>query len=94
VTQRFHFTPTEIRVALFVFAAFALGLVTKCYRDVHSSPVPVQNRAGTTMTSRSTSKKMYESPALNGSDAARRTQRSAEKHNLPDSAPEEEYQQK
>jgi len=84
--QRFRLTPTEKRVAVFVVAAFVLGLATKCYRDAHPSPAPVQNRARTTMTSTST----HWTPA----DATRRTQRSAEKHHLPDSAPEQEYQQK
>lgn len=35
--QRFILTPTEKRVAVFIVAAFVLGLATKCYRDVHSS---------------------------------------------------------
>jgi hypothetical protein len=38
--QKFILTPTERRVAAFVVAAFVLGLVTKCYRDAHSSPTP------------------------------------------------------
>src|SRR5205807_3512770 len=54
VRQRFRLTPTEKRVAVFVLAAFLLGLATKCYRDAHPSPAPVQNRARTTMTSTST----------------------------------------
>jgi hypothetical protein len=36
--QRFRLTPTERRVAVFVAAAFVLGLITKCYRDAHPSP--------------------------------------------------------
>lgn len=40
VRQRFRLTPTEKRVAVFVVAAFVLGLATKCYRDAHSSPPP------------------------------------------------------
>ena len=52
--QKFILTPTEKRVAVFVVAAFALGLATKCYRDAHPSPAPVQNRARTTMTHTST----------------------------------------
>ncbi|PYJ02693.1 MAG: hypothetical protein DMF00_00825 [Verrucomicrobia bacterium] len=35
VRQRFRLTPVEKRVALFIIAAFALGLVTKCYRHPH-----------------------------------------------------------
>ena len=38
--QRFRLTPTEKRVAMFVAAAFTLGLITKCYRDAHPSPTP------------------------------------------------------
>src|SRR6266513_309792 len=44
--QRFRLTPTEQRVAVFVLAAFALGLATKCYRDAHPSPVPSQSNPG------------------------------------------------
>jgi hypothetical protein len=36
--QRFRLTSTERRVAVFVFAAFVLGLATKCYRDAPSPP--------------------------------------------------------
>ena len=46
VTQRFRLTPTEIRVALFVFAALGLGLLTKCYRDAHPSPAPAAREMG------------------------------------------------
>jgi hypothetical protein len=35
VREKFRLTPTERRVALFIIAAFVLGLVTKCYRDAH-----------------------------------------------------------
>jgi hypothetical protein len=38
VRQRFRLIPTEKRVAVFVLAAFMLGLITKCYRDAHPSP--------------------------------------------------------
>ena len=31
VRQRFRLTPMEKRVAVFVLAAFVLGLITKCY---------------------------------------------------------------
>ena len=40
VRHRFRLTPTEKRVAVFVVAAFVLGLATKCYRDAHASPTP------------------------------------------------------
>jgi hypothetical protein len=45
VRQRFRLTATEKWVALFVLAAFVLGLITKCYRDSHRSPVPSQSAA-------------------------------------------------
>jgi hypothetical protein len=35
--QRLLLTPTEKRVVVFILAAFALGLGTKCYRDAHPS---------------------------------------------------------
>jgi len=44
VRQRFRLTPTEKRVAVFVLAAFVLGLATKCYRDAHSSPTPAARK--------------------------------------------------
>jgi hypothetical protein len=44
VRQRFRLTPTERRVAVFVVAAFVLGLVTKCYRDAHPSPTPAAGK--------------------------------------------------
>jgi hypothetical protein len=44
VRQRFRLTPMEKRVAVFVVAAFVLGLVTKCYRDAHSSPTPAAGK--------------------------------------------------
>src|SRR5439155_9114157 len=45
VRQRFRLTPTEKRVAVFVLAAFLLGLVTKCYRDAHPSPAAIESNA-------------------------------------------------
>ena len=42
--QRFRLTPTEKRVAVFVVAAFVLGLATKYYRDVHPSPAPAARK--------------------------------------------------
>jgi hypothetical protein len=44
VRQRFRLTPTEKRVAVFVVAAFVLGLATKCYRAAHSSPTPAERK--------------------------------------------------
>src|SRR5262245_34605483 len=81
VRQRFRLTPTERRVVVFVIAAFALGLITKCYRDAHPSPTPVQTHSGTTMTSRSRSTRTSKK-------ADERTRNSAEKLNLSDSAAE------
>ena len=42
--QKFILTPTEKRVAVFVVAAFVLGLGTKCYREAHSSPPPAAGK--------------------------------------------------
>jgi hypothetical protein len=44
--QKFLLTPAEKRVAVFILAAFLLGLGTKYYRDVHSSPPPPQSNVG------------------------------------------------
>jgi len=79
--QRFRLTQTERRVAMFIAAAFMLGLITKCYRDGHPSPTPPQAHSKTTMTSRS--KKAY-------GDRTKRARKFEEKLNLPDSA-EERY---
>jgi hypothetical protein len=94
VRQRFRLTPTERRVALFVAAAFVLGLVTKCYRDAHPSPTPVQTYSGKSRVSRSSSAKVDQPGALNAGKTASRPRKSAEKLNLPDSPTEQEYQQK
>ena len=43
VRQRFRLTPTERRVAVFIAAAFVLGLATKCYREAHPQmPTPIE----------------------------------------------------
>jgi hypothetical protein len=44
--QRFRLTPTEKRVALFVLAAFVLGLAAKWYRECAFLPYPgdMENR--------------------------------------------------
>src|SRR4051794_27907899 len=93
VRQRFRLTPTERRVAVFVAAAFALGLITKCYRDAHPSPTPAQIHSGKTRASRTSSAKVYQPGVLNSGETARRMRRSAEKLNLPDSPTGEDYQQ-
>ena len=74
VRQRFRLTPTERGVAVFVAAAFVLGLVTKCYRDAHPSPTPIE-RHSTTMKSlsRSTRKKADETRTVKPGDPANRT---------------------
>jgi hypothetical protein len=49
VRQRFRLTPVERRVALFIIAAFVLGLVTKCYRNAHpqmQAPIDRTHSAG------------------------------------------------
>jgi len=91
VRERFHLTSIERRVALFVAAAFVLGLVTKCYRDAHPSPPPVETHTGRTVTSMSTIKKANQTRAMKPNDPAKRTRKSAEKDNLPDSAQEQQY---
>jgi len=35
--ERFRLTSTEKRVTAFVLSAFLLGLITKCWREVHLS---------------------------------------------------------
>src|SRR5580765_7966252 len=94
VRQRFRLTSTERRVAVFVAVAFVLGLVTKCYRDAHPSPTPVQTHSGKSRVSRSSSAKVDQPDARNAGEAARRTRKSAEKLDLSDSATRQEYQPK
>ena len=92
MTQTFRLTPTEIRVALFVIAAFMLGLITKCYRDSHPVRTPIQTDSGTiTSMSRSTSRKASQPQARTDGRATKRTRKSPEKLNLPDSQTEQEY---
>jgi hypothetical protein len=93
--QRFRLTATEKRVAAFVALAFALGLVTKCYRGAHPSPTPVQARSTTvTSMSRSTSKKAHKLQAVKPSDAAKLMHKSEEKLDLLDSAAKQDFRQK
>ena len=94
VRQQFRLTSTEKRVAVFVVAAFALGLITKCYRDAHPSPAPIQTHSGKSPVSRSSSTNVDQPGALNVRETARGTRRSAEKLNLPDSPAEQQYQRK
>ena len=93
VRQRFRLTPTERRVALFVAAAFGLGLITKCYRDAHPSPTPVQIHPGSSRTSASRAK-VDQPGAPHTGEATKRTRKSAEKLDLSDSATKQEHQQK
>jgi hypothetical protein len=94
VRQRFRLTPTERRVAVFVAAAFVLGLVTKCYRDAHPSPTLLQTHSGRSGTPVSSRAKIKQPGALNTGQAARRPPKSAEKLDLSDSATKQEHQQK
>src|SRR4051794_10442342 len=94
VRQRFRLTPTEIRVALFVAAAFVLGLITKGYRDAHSSPTPVQTHPGSSGTPGSFRSKVDRPRRLDPDTATKPTRKSAEKLNLSDSATQQEHQQK
>jgi len=95
VRERFRLTSIERRVVLFVAAAFVLGLATKCYRDAHPSPAPVETHPGRTVTSltRNTSE-ANQTRAMKPGDPAKRRRKSAEKDNLPDLAQEQHYQQK
>src|SRR4249920_1485044 len=94
VRQRFRLTPTERRVALFVVAAFVLGLVTKCYRDAHPSPIPIQTHSGKSRVSRSSSAKVDQPRAPNTGNATRPTRKPAEKLDLSDSAAKQDHQQR
>jgi hypothetical protein len=91
VRQRFRLTSTERRVAVFIAAAFVLGLVTKCYREAHPSPTPLQTHSGTSGPSLSSRAKTKQPGALNTRQPAKRTRKSAEKLNLPDSSGERYY---
>jgi hypothetical protein len=104
--QRFRLTSTEIGVAAFVAGAFVLGLVTKCYRDVHSSPTPVETRPGKRATGMSIpfrratarrgsmSKRADQTRAMKLRDPANRTPKSEEKLDLSDSATKQDHRQK
>lgn len=94
VRQRFRLTPTERRVVVFVAAAFVLGLVTKCYRDAHPSPTPVQTHSGRARASASSRAKPDQPGAMKTGEAAGRTRKSAEKLDLSDSGTQQEHQQK
>lgn len=97
VRQKFRLTPTERGVAVFVAAAFVLGLVTKCYRDAHPSPTPIE-RHSKTMKSRSTStrkiRKAHDTGAVKPGDPVRPLPKSEEKLDLSDSATKQEYRQR
>ena len=94
VRQRFRLTPIERRVAVFIVAAFMLGLMTKCYRDAHASITAGQAHSGRTIRSMSKSKEAYQTRALNYDEAASRTRKSAEKLDLSGSGTKQEHRQK
>lgn len=94
VRQRFRLTPTERRVAVFVAAAFVLGLTTKCYRDAHPSPTPIQTHLGSSRTPASFRAKVDRPRGLDPDTATKPTRKSAGKLNLSDSAMEQKHQQK
>jgi hypothetical protein len=48
-------TPAEKRVAIFILAAFLLGLGTKCYRGANSSLDPSQSKLNTAQSPSATS---------------------------------------
>jgi len=70
-----------------------LGLITKCYRDAHPSPTPVQTHLGSSRASASRAK-VDQPRALKTGEAAKRTRKPAEKLDLSDSATKQEHQQK
>src|SRR4249919_4206486 len=94
VRQRFRLTPTEKRVAVFVAAAFVLGLITKCYRDAYPSPTPLQTHSGKSRASRSFSARADQPGAPNAGETARRTRKPAERLDLSDSATKQDHQQR
>src|SRR5215475_11128370 len=94
VKQRFRLTPTERRVAVFIAAAFVLGLITKCYRDAHPSPTPLQTHSGRSGTSVASRAELDRPQARKAGDAKRRLPKSAEKLDLSDSGTKQEDQQK
>jgi hypothetical protein len=71
-----------------------LGLVTKCYRDAHPSPTPVQTHSGRARASASSRAKAGQPSALKTGEAARRMQKSTEKLDLSDSGTKQEHRQK
>ena len=50
--EMFRLTSAEKRVAVFVLAAFLVGVVTKCYRDAHAYPVSPLPKATTSSRAR------------------------------------------
>jgi hypothetical protein len=92
VRQRLRLTPTETRVALFVAAAFVLGLVTKCYRGAHPSSAPAQTHSGTMPASASSQTKADRPRALKTGKTTRRLRKSVEALDLSDSAMQQERQ--
>jgi hypothetical protein len=93
VRQRFRLTAIERRVAVFVAAAFVLGLITKCYRDGHPSPALFQTHSGG-MGALAHPAKTTQSGVPNSGQAARRPPKSEEKLDLSDSATKQEHRQK
>jgi hypothetical protein len=69
VRQKFRLTPMEKRVAVFVLAAFVLGLTTKCYRDARSSPPPAARKMEEANSIRTTkAKRAFPKPSKESSD--------------------------
>jgi hypothetical protein len=83
-----------------------LGLVTKCYRDAHSSPIPVETGPGKRATGMSiplpratarrvsTTKRADQMRAMKLRDPATRTPKSEEKLDLSDSTTKQDHRQK
>ena len=60
---------------MFVAAAFVLGLITKCYRDKHPSPTPVQTHPASSRASVPSRAKIKQPDALNTGEAAAKIRR-------------------
>jgi hypothetical protein len=76
VREKFRLTPTEKRVAVFVLAAFVLGLVTKCSRDTHPAPPLPRSSPGKTRPAASTGVMPGKTPVAFNTPAGKRTPKS------------------
>jgi hypothetical protein len=77
-----------------MIAAFMLGVVTKCYRDTHPSPAPVQTDLRRTGAAAPARAKPDQARALNRGKETREMRRSPEELNLSAVRAEQEHRQK